>query len=572
MADQEQAKATMMTINFNRYSRRGLKNALLAGVFTGLTISTAIAQGDDQGVPLKMRSSYLGYAAGVSTQVTYTDNINLSRDGFKDGELITSAIFSGGAIFSTPRVTGLVLGDLDFSFLVDSGEFQVSQDIGATSTFTAADNWLYFDLSGQTSRQLLGEGARFARNINTGRSQQVNVHSYAASPYIYHQMADRSAVELRYRFSQLFVPDSANFNSIGGGALSDAATHEATASYESGAKFDRFRFGVTGYANETRENGRGSSSDFDYQQAAVSANAQVALSTKFSLSGAFGYDEIDTENAASRFFNDDDLSGVFWRAGFIATPNRRSRIRLEYGQRYDDDFIDADVFYELSQRLAFSAGASRQFVTRAQGINAQFRGVQTQTLDFADRLRAGQELSPAQVIESANRFSSTLSNRSSTTIGVAVRDNAFAALVGSYGRNSISLSGRYSDSDFGFRQVQTHGASLEFTREISRRTSANAGIDWCYLDSTIDGPTCLAVPFAFGLDPLDPMFDPVTQCASLVANNGISDTFIGRVGASHRLYQNVSAFAELAHSKRFSENVLLEYDETSATVGLKLDF
>lgn len=555
------------------FTAKGLRNTLLAGAGLGVLAGAAMAQIGEPSAPLKFQTEYIGYAASVSPRVTFTDNINLDSDGSKESEVILSTLFTGGAIVSTPRVTALVLGDLDFSYLVDQGDFVVNQNIGAASTFTLADNWLYIDASGQTSRQLLGDNARFSGNVNAARRQRANVHSFTASPYIYHRMPDQSAVELRYRYSQVFINDeNANANLFGGDFLNDSTSHEVIASYESGGLFDRVRFRTVAYGNKTEETGSDLLPVFEYEQGSILTEGQVALSRSFFLSGAVGYDDVDTESAAAQFFSDDTLSGVFWRAGFTAEPGRRSRVRIEYGERYGDDFIDADLFYELSSRLLFTAGATREFRTRAQGVNAQFRGAQTQTLDFADRLREGQELSPRGVIEAANSFANTIGGRSAQTAGVSVSDNAFAALSAVYDRTQLTLSANYADDDFGFRGIESFSASLRARHRLSRQINAYGGVDFRRADTSVDTDACEANPFLFGLNPSEPMFDPVADCAAVAANNGETDTIVGRVGLAYQLYENVSIFGEYSHTERFSEVDMLEYGENAVTAGLTLDF
>ena len=556
-----------------RYSLAGLKKAAMTGVAFGVLGSVAAAQVSGPQAPLKLKSDYFGYSAGVSTRVTYTDNVHLAREGLKESEYILSTGVTGGAIISTPRVTAIAMGDLDFSYLFDQSDLVVNQNLGATSTFTAADNWLYVDISGQTSRQLVGDNARFSANPNSARGQRANVHSYSASPYIYHRMADQSSVELRYRFSQVFVDDTnTSFSIFNGSSINDSSSQEIIANYNSGGLSERVQFGLTAYGNRTKEDGALFIPDFDYEQGSVSGNAQLALSPSLSLSGAIGYDEIETAQAAALFFNDDDLSGFYWRAGFTAKPNRRSSIRLEYGERYNDGFIDADIFYELSKRLVFSAGASRVLRSRAQGTNASFRTTQTQTLDFADRLREGEEISPRGLISAANQFAGSLATQSGQAIGVSVSDQAYAALTGTYDRTQVTLSGNYSDRDFGYRQTEYVGMSFNVNRQISRDLSAYAGVNYRRSDSAFDVNVCEANPLVFGFDVTDPLFNAMTDCADLAASNGVTNTILGRLGASMQIYQNVSAFAEISHTKRFSEVDALEYDENTVTAGLTLEF
>jgi uncharacterized protein (PEP-CTERM system associated) len=563
----------MELYKIGRNTMQGLKSALMAGVCASVLSGTAFAQVGGPEAPLKMKSDYLGYSAAVSTRFTYSDNLDLRRDGLKDDEYILSTILTGGAIISTKRLTALVMGDLDFSYLIDRSDFLVNQNIGATATATVAENLAYVDVSAQTSRQLVGDNARFSRSLNNARNQQANVNSFSASPYIYHQMADKSSVEVRYRFSQVFIDDSRTAAStFRRSFLNDSMTHEAFASYQTGSALERVRIRASAYANSTKETGSGILPDFEYQQGALYTDLRFAVDDNFSLSGAVGYDEVDTDAAAALFFNDDALSGAFWRAGFTVQPNRRGSARIEYGKRYGGDFIDADINYRLTRRLVFSANAGRTFQTRAQGNNSQFKSVQTQTLDFADQLRDGDEASPRNVINAANRFSRSLSSRSAQTVGVSVTDRANASISAVYDRTDVTLSAYGSDSNFGFRQIKTYGMSLSARHRLSRRITGYGNFRFRRSDTTVDTAICEANPVIFGLDTTDILFNPIADCAGVAGNNGITNTAIGRLGGSYRLYKNVSAYAEASYTTRFAPINTLEYDETSILVGATLEF
>ncbi|MEE2692499.1 MAG: hypothetical protein VX640_13255 [Pseudomonadota bacterium] len=553
----------------HHWASRGVKAALLAGAAC-IVASTAMAQTAEPTAPLRLRSDYFGWGASVSPRVGYTDNLNLAPDGLEEDSFIFSNLFSGGAIISKPRFTGIVSGDLDLSFLEQGSDFVVNQNIAAASTATVVENLLYFDLAGSTSRQLVGENARFSSNINAARSQRADVHSYSASPYFYREFSDNSAAELRYRFSQVFVGDrNAGANPFAGGLLNDSTTHEAVAAYDTGSRFGRLNLLLTAYGNRTVEDGSAFAPDFEYEQGSFTSAVRFALTDNFALSGAVGYDEVNTD-AVPGLYDDDALSGVFWRAGFTAKPGRKTSIRLEYGERYDDDFIDASVSYEISSRFRFTAGAGRSFETRAQSISGQFRALQRDTLDFADRLRDGAELSADSIVNVANRVAR--GSTRSQSVGIGVSNHAFASLVGAFDRFEVSARGSYENTDFGYRQNEIYTLSLDARRQISRRITAYGGAYYRHSDTTVDQAICQASPFIFGFDVSDPLFDPVAACLGFALQNGRTDTVGGRVGASYRLYENVSAFGEFSHATRFAETPTLEYGENNVLVGLTIDF
>ncbi|MEL7200754.1 MAG: hypothetical protein AAGK25_04050, partial [Pseudomonadota bacterium] len=299
--------------------------ALAAGI-TGVVMlaggavyaHTALAQAVAPEPPLSLKSDFLGYSISLSPRVGYTDNINLvsgrqfDADGnvtsddnpFRQGQTILSNLVTANAIISLPRFTALFSGDLDFSYLVENDDLVLNQSVGAVGTATIVDNYLYFDVAGGSSRQLVGDNAAFSANASAARGDRATVNSYAVSPYLYHQLPNQSTVEARYRYSQVFINDS-NINPavIPTGAvipgdglefLNDATSHEALLQYESGNLFDRFRFIATAYGNLTDETGSDIIPEFSFDQGTVSLQAQYGLTSKFALSGAIGYDEIDT--------------------------------------------------------------------------------------------------------------------------------------------------------------------------------------------------------------------------------------------------------------------------------------
>ena len=556
-----------------RKMRGGLAVALCASVSVGALTTFATAQRLNADPPLRLQTDYFGYAASVAGRIAYSDNIRLAPDGFEEDEFIASTVFSGGAITSTNRFTGLIIGDLDLSYLIDGEDFNVSQNVAGVGTATIAENWLYFDVSGQTSRQLVGDNARFANNINSARSQQANVHSYAASPYLYRLRSDGSSVTLRYRFSQVFIDDSESvFGAIDENFLNDSRSHEVIAQYDSGSKFDKARFTLAAYGNDTTEDGSGVLPEFGYQHGAVEAQIEIPLSNKFSISGAVGYDDVETDDAASLFFDDEELSGVFWRAGFTARPNRRTSARVEYGRRFDDEFIDAAIAHQLSPRVNMTAGANRSFTSRARSIDARFRDTQLATLNYADLLRQGEAQSPRRVINSANQYATLFGGLSAQTIGVGVVDSAYVNLDGDFGRTRVALRSDYSDSDFGFRDIEAVTARGTVTRDLTRHLTGYVGANFRHADTNVDQASCEANPTVFGLDAFDPMFDPVAGCATFIAANGVTNTLSGVIGADYRFYENVSFFAEYSHTERWSPVPLLEYSENFAFTGIRLDF
>ena len=567
----------------SRIRVRRLRNLLVCAAALGALGSGAGAQIGQPSAPLTFRTDYLGYAATLSPRVTYTDNINLESGDNADDDVILSTLLSGSGIFSSKRFTGLVSGDLGLSYLIDDDDLRLNQDVGGVGTFTIADNLFYFDVAGRSSRQLIGDIARFSANVDAARGEQANVNSFSLSPYHFRRYSDDSSTQARYRFSQVFVGDR-NSN-IGGGInnfLNDSQSHEAILAYNSGRQLARFQYTLSLYGNDTDEEGSDLLPSFNYRQGSVFVEGQYAVTPRFSLTGALGYDEIATEaiqtfviagtpiDVEVPIFDDDQLSGFFWRVGFAARPGRRSSLQLEYGRRYDDDFINANLSYDITQRLRLSAGASRTFQTRAQSNTTRFQALQRNVLDFADQLRAGGEISPEGIIQLANQ---TAGGRvDAQTVGIGATNGAFVNLQGQYDRTTVTLGANYQNTDFGFRDIENIGAQLSLNRELSRSLNAYGNVFYRRSDTTVNIDDCVAAPFLFGIPGAAGSADVIAACTGFANVNGVVSTLGGRIGASYRIYRNLSVFGEYSHTQRFSESALLEFSENTVTAGLTLDF
>jgi len=547
-----------------------LKNALLAtSAASAVMLAYANAAQPNNGpqAPINFRTDYFGYGLAVGPSVTYTDNIFLSPNGFKTSDEAISVNSNGTAIYTTNSFSGILDGSLDASYLAEQGKFVLNQDVGAVGTATLKDNLLYIDVAGSSTRQLAGANARFSRNINAGRNQRINVSNASVSPYLNHRFTDGSAAELRYRVSQVFIGQNAN---LGANFNRDSRTQEAAASYNSGTAFGRLQVTLNGYGNKTREYGNATAPDFEFKQGSFSTDIQYALTNSFALSGTVGYDKVDT-TAPFGAFTGAQLTGLNWRAGFRAQPGRRTDILLQYGRRYDRDYVNANIRYDLTNRITFAASAGQKFQTRAQATSTQFDALQRRTLDFVEALRtSGGGLPASQIVNSLTRV-----NRigfRGQVIGFGLSRNAAARLGANFGRTNVGITGAYNDIDYSFRRVKYFGGGISLTHDLSRRMSVFSDFSYRRIDSRINFSSCIADPTLFGIDTTIPGFDATLACNISVANEGVTDTVGGRIGVSYRVYQNVSAYGQYSYSRRFAQNPGQEYSENTAVVGVQLEF
>jgi len=516
--------------------------------------------------PLSFKTDYYGYAASVSPRIGYSDNINLLPEDFEEGQTIATMALAGSAILASRRFTGIVSGSLDVSQFIENGDTFANQSIGGIGTAELVEDLLYFDVGGSTSRQLVGDAARFSFNINAGQNQRVNVHSISASPYLNRQFEDESLVELRYRFTQVFVGQDDNLRA---GILNDSQTQEVRALYNTGDKFGRLTVAAVAFGSRTEETGSIFAPEFEVEQGTLMGEFQYELNSRLALTGAVGLDELRSD-APPGVVPADELSGVFWRAGFRAQPGRRTDVRLEYSRRYDDDFVEADVNYRISRRLAFNARASRVFLTRAQALNSQINVQQRNALEFAEALRDGAALSPEGVVNTAAGLNNLFF--AAQTVGIGASNRASAGLTALYDRTQFTANVSYFDEDFGFRRTEGVNFSVGGQRQVSRLLSIYGNVFYQTFDGSVDPTTCIANPEFFGFDATVPGFDAAAACSRIAAGGGGLETIGGRVGGSYRFYRNLSVFAEYAHTRRPEDEFGLGFTENFAQAGVTLAF
>ncbi|MEL6360801.1 MAG: hypothetical protein AAFR21_06915 [Pseudomonadota bacterium] len=571
---------------FERTTLSSNVRCVLLASATALVGQQAFAQSSTTPLaPLSFKTNYFGYSAGVSPRVGYSDNIQLAPDGLGDDQFFVSNVFTANAIYSTRRFTGLFSGDLDLTYFTgdrgrnfagvddagnpvfqDPSNFAVNQNVGGIGTFTVAEDLAYLDVSGSSTRQLIGDNARFSQNQNAARNQRANVNTVSISPYLAREFSNTSEAEIRYKFSKVFIDENqdSQFNNF----LNDSQSQEVWLTYNTGDSIDRLTLGFTAYGNETEEDGSIIAPAFDFQQGTLIGTAEYAVTERFALTGAVGYDDIESD-APEEFIPDDELTGVFWRGGFRARPGRKTDLRIEYGERYGDDFINGRLTYDISRRMLFRADASREFQTRAQAVSTRIDSLGRRTLRFAERLREGEALSPDALVATASRVNNSIDAQ---TIGLGVSNRVSASLLAQLDRTSLTAVLGYDDTDFGFRAIETFTGNIQAQHRLSRKTSAYGDLFYRFADTSVDVNQCIAEPGLFGLDVAFPGFDPQVACTNFANQRGETNTIGGRIGLQYQIYRNVSAFGEYSYTNRFSPEPQLEYSENAISAGLTLSF
>ncbi|NHK26944.1 TIGR03016 family PEP-CTERM system-associated outer membrane protein [Parvularcula flava] len=589
---------------------RLLRLSLLAGVAAGSVVPSAYAQSQDTRERLSerylegrqnttalpetagtqpgdraSRQAYearpLSYVLRVSPRVTYSDNVELAPEGFEQQDALASVYMSGGALVDRVRFKGIVNGSIEVGSYLNPPEVGgealydrtvFSPNVIAGGTTKLVDNLFYFDLAASAREQALDETTRSSGGTSLAGNQRLaNSYAVSASPYLFRRLGSEATIEARYRYVAVSVDDDQSVEGIDD-YLNDSQSHELIAEYSSGRLFDRVGFSVRAFANSTEETGSQVLPEVDFSQASISGDLRYAMNRKVSLVGTVGYDDVETNGTSP--FDDDDLSGTFWKAGVALTPGRRSEASLELGERYGGTWVDASASWRYSSRLQFRLSANNRLMTTAQAQAERFNVLQEETLSYAEELRQLGNLTSENILERVLEFNEGLSDLTRQQAGLSRSTGVYADMIAQAPRSSLVLRTGYDKSDFGFEEIDTWSISGLLNHRISRRLDAYARANYQDSSGEIGGSLedCLTAlrqnPDNAGMT--DAMLQAICQSGEGLALD--TRTLILSAGLDYLLFRDLNAFAALSRSQRFADTPANEYVENSVTVGLSYDF
>lgn len=541
---------------------------------------TDILEEQARAEPPRNSSGRLPYTLKISPQITFSDNVDLSPDSNAQADGLASVVFEGGLLLDRVNFSGYVNGRIEVGSYFDPPvvngadqyeQFVVDQDITAAGTANFIDNFLYLDAALSARKEALDERSAFSTQSLAANDQQADSFSYSISPYVFSKLVNESTVEARYRYTDVTISDDDAVDGVQN-FLNDSRSHEVLAEYTSGKLLDRVGFSLRAYGNQTKESGSDVLPEVDYAQTSVSGDLRYPLSRKLSVVGTVGYDDINTNG--SGFFDDDDLSGVFWKAGLLATPGRRTRAQLEVGTRFGGLLVEGNASYEYSSRLQFRADASRSFRTSGQAGAQGLSILQSETLGFAEELRQAQNVSSRDVLDRTLQFNNGLSDLTGRQSGLAKSNNANFSVIANTKKTDFVLSLGYDQSDFGFQKTETVTLGGQVERKLSRRlglygrgtyqlsnTDMTGSVADCVLALSIEPSTAgLSVAALTDLCQNPDQFGGDAQTLSLLG------------GINYQLYKDVSAYAQISRTERFADDTADEFDENAITLGLTFEF
>ncbi|MEX0758939.1 MAG: TIGR03016 family PEP-CTERM system-associated outer membrane protein [Tistlia sp.] len=372
----------------------------------------------------------------IGSSLTVTDNVDLAPDGEEEGALITSVSPSASVIVDGNRLDLLFSGTVALRHFSNDDSFLVDQNVLGAATAELWEDWLYLDLEGSSSRQLLEPASRVSAS-GSGRGDRESVTVLEASPYLAHSFGNWADGELRYRRIETFA---------GSG---DTTQEEQRLELQSGSRFTRTQGALL--LEHIRDEGDSDDDGFasdDLERSTAMVSGKYAAWRQFSPTAKLGYDEIDSESSR-------DLSGPFYQVGFDSRPGPRTEFSIGVGQRYGGLWVEGDFAHEITPRLTLTGAINR--VLESNTDRRRDRRRENVFDPVTGELVIGP--GPEDLIEDSQS-------------GVAVTWRGDVGLSGLYGRNALNLGFVYIDREFDTRSETTYGLTGLWSRQLSRTWSS----------------------------------------------------------------------------------------------------
>ena len=482
----------------------------------------------------------------VELTATYSDNINLSPDGFEEDDTVLTA--TAGVVLGaqSERLAGTLAYAASYdTYLDDTNDDGFRHNLATSWSAAVVPNLFYVDLAGGVTETYLRSNSRFSGNAVANSDDRERAYYGLISPSLRRNIGGWANAEVRYTFRIEDFEDSDD------GGYSQIISAGLTGDPR---RFRRFGWqAVTEYEDYTPED----RDNRDLTRWTSYASVDVPVARTLAVTGTVGYDQFGDDVSPT-----EDVDGLWGNAGLRWQPNTRLAARTFAGYRYGGLDYGAEATYRLRDNLVAGLSARRgiQFgdfgddgiALIGAGTDAQGRpqfvspnGSLTADLDeaLATDLLTGQQ----------GRFADLdVSSQSET----ALVDTVSAFVSGNVGRTSYGLTGLVLHRDFDggspFEDETVYAVNLGLSRALTSRLALDAGLGY---SATTGGENRF---FEDG-DLVD-------------TEDGDFQTVAVGAGLSYQLTEIINVFGRYTYTKRFADNELDEYDENAGVIGVRASF
>jgi len=291
--------------------------------------------------------------------------------------------------------------------------------------------------------------------------ERTTVTTYRLSPYLVHRLGDWADAELRFGYDDVSRSDEDEPVDDSRGTT-DSTSQTYYAKIESGSRFNELPWRAT---FDRR--------DIDYENADSTTFQQLlgtvwfVYSPELSPVGSLGYEDNSFQSAG------DEVSGIIWDIGVRWTPSGRTTLEATYGRRFFGD----RYFFNLSHE----SRRTRWHITYDE---VPYTARQAQ-IDEADAARGG----AIPIIDPVTGLP-TVSGAGIPRLSdeVYVQRRLSGGVVLEAGRNDFDILVFQDQRDYQDSGARDDfwGASILWTRNISRLTYLDMSAGWTSVDTNID--------------------------------------------------------------------------------------
>lgn len=433
--------------------------------------------------------------SSVSTSATLTDNRNFENDGESDLLLTVSP---GIALRQTGgRSTSTLNYSINGQFGARDSTFDLLHNLSAANNTELVRDLLFVDSSAAVDQQVIDIAQGAPARQGDDSNNLALVQRYSVSPYVLQEFGSFATSESRVRAGYV-TSTSSNLDS--------QIEYEAVQTLSSGRQFTSFFWDLS-----ARYLVSNAGDDDERKAQTYRLDTRTALDRHFSLLAGIGYEKIDDSTL------DDEPKGIIWDAGFSWQPGPKLSLQATYGERYDEQNINASLDYKFSERTTLSASYTQTLTTQQElllndlsfiGFDDEGNLIDTRTglpITTTESLFGLSDQTFRQDVFSARFSTSRRRDTYSVDASYEVRESGAGdsstevkSISATWGHSltrsmSMDLTASYDNIDFGgsgtssgrVDDLYTFQASL--SEQLAETVSASANYTFRHLDSGVSG-------------------------------------------------------------------------------------
>ena len=313
-------------------------------LFTGVFLATALQS--------NLASARAGkWVFDPSSPVTANlDYVDRTGDDSYNGQVLRVA-----PTFRLSREGGRAVANINYNPTVAVGTGStnpkfLTHQLLASGRLEAVENHFFIGADARAGLNSANSSAETVDAINFNSSNGQQSYAFGITPVYRHRLNRYANFVSSNRF------DWVTYSGNDGGDGSDGSRGQTlNASIRSGRYFNAFNWNLNATQRKTFYN----SDQEDQTRNDYTAGLGYRFGPRWAVTGLIGYEDNDIQT------NRDDTNGFIWDVGARWTPNPRTSVSAEYGDRYFGDRYSANISHR-SRRTRLSAGLSRDVSNRRQ--------------------------------------------------------------------------------------------------------------------------------------------------------------------------------------------------------------